>query len=84
LRRYDRYRASQFLGFIDLLPALDVRPFDQPELSKTRAMLSRFGDQNLTLADAHGLVIMEGLQAVTCWSTDRHLGLSGTKLAIQV
>jgi len=84
LRRYDRYRASQFLGFIDLLPALEVRPFDQAELSKTRAMLSRFGDQNLTLADAHGLVIMEGLQAVTCWSTDRHLGLSGTKLAIQV
>ena len=27
-------------------------------------MLSRFGNQNLTLADAHGLVIMEGLQAV--------------------
>jgi predicted nucleic acid-binding protein len=83
LRRYDRYRASQFLGFIDLLPALNVQQFDQTELSKTRAMLSRFGDRNLTLADAHGLVIMESLRTATCWSTDRHLALPGTKLAIQ-
>jgi predicted nucleic acid-binding protein len=83
LRRYDRYRASQFLGFIDVLPALNVWPFDQKDLSKSRAMLSRFGDQNLTLADAHGLVIMETLRAATCWSTDRHLSLTGTKLAIQ-
>jgi predicted nucleic acid-binding protein len=83
LRRYDRYRASQFLSFTDALPALDVRPFDRHELSKTRAMLSRFGDQNLTLADAHGLVVMEGLRTATCWSTDRRLGLTGTKLAIR-
>jgi hypothetical protein len=40
LSRYDRYRASQFLTFIDTLPALNVRPFDRKELSMTRAMLS--------------------------------------------
>ena len=82
LRRYDRYRATQFLAFLDLLPKLSVWPFDRNDLSKTREMLSRFGDQNLTLADAHGLVIMKALQAPTCWSTDRHLGLTGVKLAI--
>lgn len=83
LRRHDRYRASQFLGFIDALPALDIWPFDQHDLAKTRATLTRFGGQNLTLADAHGLVIMGKLQTPTCWSTNRHLGLTGIKLATQ-
>ena len=82
LRRYDRHRAMQFLAFIDALPALTVRAFDGDELSKTRRVLSRFDDQNLTLADAHGLSIMKDCRSAICWSTDRHMGLTGVALAI--
>jgi predicted nucleic acid-binding protein len=81
LRRYDRHRAAQFLAFIDALPALTVQAFDTAELSKVRRALARFGDQNLTLADAHGLVIMKDRRNAICWSTDRHLGLTGVALA---
>lgn len=81
LRRYDRHRAGQFLGFIETLPALAIKAFDGVELASVRSMLSRFGDQNLTLADAHGLEIMGRRRCGTCWATDRHLGLTGVKLA---
>jgi predicted nucleic acid-binding protein len=82
LRRYDRLRATQFLAFIDALPALIVQPFDAAELAKVRRILSRFGDQNLTLADAHGLAVMNERRNAICWSTDRHMGLTGVELAI--
>jgi len=82
LRRYDRHRATEFLSFLEALPALTVQAFDEAELSKVRRTLARFGDQNLTLADAHGLVIMQDRRNAICWSTDRHLGLTGVKLAI--
>jgi predicted nucleic acid-binding protein len=81
LRRYDRHRAAQFLVFVEALPALTVQAFDEAELSKIHRMLTRFGDQDLTLADAHGLVMMTDRRSVICWSTDRHLGLTGVKLA---
>lgn len=81
LRRYDRYRASEFLAFLESLPALTVQAFDSAELSKVRSMLARFGDQPLTLADAHGLAIMTDRRSAVCWSTDRHLGLTGVDLA---
>jgi hypothetical protein len=77
-----RRRATEFLAFIDTLPNLTVQPFDAAELSKVRKTLVRFNDQTLTLADAHGLVIMQGRRNVICWSTDRHLGLTGADLAI--
>lgn len=83
LRRYDRHRAAQFLAFVDTLPALTVQPFDVTELLKTRRILAAFGDQNLTLADAHGLAIMQDRRSTICWSTDRHLGLTGVGLAIK-
>jgi predicted nucleic acid-binding protein len=83
LRRYDRHRAAQFLAFIDALPALIVQAFDAAQLSKVRLALARFGGQNLTLADAHGLVIMKDRRTAICWSTDRHLGLTGVPLAIR-
>jgi hypothetical protein len=35
LRRYDRHRATQFIAFLDTLPALAVVAFDKAELSKT-------------------------------------------------
>jgi predicted nucleic acid-binding protein len=82
LRRYDRHRATEFLAFIESLPALTLQAFDQSELSKVRQVLARFGDQTLTLADAHGLVIMKDRRTAVCWSTDRHLGLTGVDLAL--
>jgi predicted nucleic acid-binding protein len=82
LRRYDRHRAAEFLAFIEALPALTVQPFDATELSKTRPMLSRFGDQNLTLADARGVVIMKDRRSASCWSTDRRLSLTGVPFSI--
>ncbi len=82
LRRYDTRRAKEFLSFLDMLPALTVVAFDRAELAKQRPILSRFGDQNLTLADAHGLVIMGERKTKMCWSTDRHLGLTGVELII--
>ena len=83
LRRYDRERAIQFLNFIDDLPVLAVQGFDGEELQKASRLLKKFGDQPLTLADAHGLVIINERRISTCWSTDRHLGLTGAKLVIQ-
>lgn len=82
LRRYDQRRATEFLAFVDTLPNLTVQPFDATELSKVRKTLARFNDQTLTLADAHALIIMQGRRNVICWSTDRHLGLTGVDLAI--
>jgi predicted nucleic acid-binding protein len=81
LQRYDRNRAAEFLAFIDSLPNLVIIGFDAVELTKVRKTLARFGDQTLTLADAHGLVIMRDRRSAVCWSTDRHLGLTGVGLA---
>ena len=46
------------------------------------ALLRRFGDQRLTLTDAVGLQLMKTRRIQTCWSTDRHLGLTGVPLVI--
>jgi len=83
LRRYDRHRAAEFLAFLESLPRLTVQAFDLAELAKVRAILSRFSGQTLTLADAHGLAIMHDRGTAVCWSTDRHLGLTGVSLATQ-
>jgi predicted nucleic acid-binding protein len=82
LRRYDRHRARQFLAFVDALPAITVEAFDAAALSRAQRVLARFGDQNLTLSDAHGLTIMEERGVGTCWSTDHHMRLTGVQLAI--
>lgn len=82
LRRYDQRRALQFLGFIDALPAFTIRAFDEGDLRKTSRLIKKFADQELTLADAHGLVIMDERRMNMCWSTDRHLGLTGVTLVI--
>jgi predicted nucleic acid-binding protein len=83
LRRYDRMRAAEFLAFIGSLPALAIEKFDEGGLSSARLILAKFSDQNLTLADAHGLAIMKDRHTVSCWSTDRHLTLTGVPLAIR-
>jgi predicted nucleic acid-binding protein len=82
LRRYGHHRAVQFLSFIGTLPSLTIHPFDAAELAKVNGLVKKFHDQNLTLADAHGLAVMGERHTATCWSTDRHLGLSGVPLAI--
>lgn len=82
LRRFDRVRALQFLAMLEDMPFLDVRPVGPAELQSAASLLRRFGDQDLTLADAVGLHLMRDEDAASCWSTDRHLGLTGTPLAI--
>ena len=82
LRRYDRNRAIQFLNFIDALSALAIQRFDHAQLEKASRVVKKFGDQSLTLADAHGLVIINERRISTCWSTDRYLALTGAKLVI--
>jgi len=82
LRRYDQRRAIEFLSFIDALPRLTVRGFDALELASAGTVIKKFADQNLTLADAHGLVLMRELRIACCWSTDRHLSLDGVPLVI--
>ncbi|MBZ5669031.1 MAG: PIN domain-containing protein [Acidobacteriia bacterium] len=82
LRRYDRNRAIQFLNFLDVLSVPAIQRFDREELTKTSRLVKKFDDQSLTLADAHGLVIIDERHISTCWSTDRHLGLTGAKLVI--
>ena len=82
LRRYDQHRAIQFLAFIHELPVLTIQAFDKDELAKTGRVVKKYPDQKLTLADAHGLVVMGRRQNTTCWSTDRHLALAGAALVL--
>jgi predicted nucleic acid-binding protein len=82
LRRYDQRRAVQFLNFIHELPGLDVESFGAAELPAVRRVIAKFADQPVTLADAHGLALIAHRRIGTCWSTDRHLGLTGAALVI--
>ncbi|HEV8147344.1 MAG TPA: PIN domain-containing protein [Bryobacteraceae bacterium] len=82
LKRYDEHRAIQFLNFVAELRILRVESFDASALKSSTRVVQRFADQRLTLADAHGLVIMLERRVETCWSTDRHLGLTGVELVI--
>ena len=80
LRRYDQRRAIQFLNFVREFSDLSVEPFDARQLGRCDRIIKKYEDQKLTLADAHGLVLMQDLRAKQCWSTDRHLGLTGVPL----
>lgn len=82
LRRYDRNRAIQFLAFLEELPGLTVIAFDTTGVSEAGGLAKRFSDQDLTLADAHGLSIMKNRKIPVCWSTDRHMTLTGVPLVI--
>jgi len=82
LRRYDQNRAIQFLNFINELTPLTLQPVGKEDLAKAGRLIRKFADQPLTLADAHGLVIMNERRIGTCWSTDRHLGLTGAELVV--
>ncbi len=82
LRRYDRMRALQFLAMIEVMTPLQLISVGSSEQAEAMAILRRFSDQNLTLADAMGLHIMDTRGVQECWSTDFHLGLTGVPLVI--
>jgi len=83
LRRYDRTRALRFLAMIEDMTPLKVVQVGMAELAGATRLLRRFSDQDLTLTDAVGLHEMQEERGVrTCWSTDRHLGLTGMSLVI--
>lgn len=83
LRRYDERRALEFLNFIEALPALTIEPFDVAAVKGSTRLLKKFDDQKLTLADAHGLTVMTDRRITTCWSTDRHMTLTGATLVTE-
>ena len=64
------------------LSVLSVQPFAADRLHLAGRMVRKYADHGLTLADAHGLVIMQQRRIAECWSTDRHLGLAGAPLVI--
>lgn len=80
LRRYDQHRAVQFLAFVEVLPGLMIEAFGADGLVQASRIVKKYADQKLTLADAHGLAIMQARKSAVCWSTDRHLGLGGVTL----
>ncbi|MSO20829.1 MAG: PIN domain-containing protein [Acidobacteria bacterium] len=82
LRRYDRTRALQFLAMVEDFKLLHPIAVGSAEHAGGVKMLRRFADQNLTLADAVGLYIMKERRISICWSTDRHLGLTGVPLIV--
>ncbi len=82
LKRYDTFRALQFLSFIEELKSLEIIEVGKKLLADGAKILRRFSDQDLTLADACGLFIMGKQKIRQCWSTDFHLGLTGISLII--
>ncbi len=61
---------------------LRVAAVGSKELNAAGNLVRRYPDQDLTLADAAGLHLMSVRRIRECWSTDRHLGLTGVPLAI--
>jgi predicted nucleic acid-binding protein len=82
LRRHDSSRALQFISRIEEMLPLEVVPVGPHEQAGGIQILRRFSDQDLTLTDAIGLHCMRAHKVRTCWSTDRHLALTGVPLAI--
>lgn len=82
LRRYDSAKALQFMNFIEDLSALRIVAVGPSEIREGTSFLRQFSDQDLTLADACGLWLMKRRKISSCWSTDRHLGLTGVPLVI--
>jgi predicted nucleic acid-binding protein len=82
LKRYDRTKALEFLGMIDSMDPLKIAPIGDREYKAAGEYLRKFSDQDLTLADAAGLHVMNVRTIRSCWSTDHHLGLSGVPLIV--
>lgn len=82
LRRYDATRGLQFMAMIEQMPFLSIAAVGQPEVDSATPLLRKYADQSLTLADAVGLALMRQGGVRSCWSTDRHLGLTGVRLVV--
>jgi len=82
LKRYDRLRALQFLRMIEEMDFLQIFTIGREEVRHAAVFLRKFSDQNLTLVDALGLYVIKRQRIRSCWSTDRHLGLTGARLVI--
>jgi predicted nucleic acid-binding protein len=82
LRRYDIYRGLRFLSFVQELEPLVTISVGREELEHGEEVLRRFNDQELTLVDGVGLALMKSKRIKVCWSTDRHMRLLGSELAI--
>jgi predicted nucleic acid-binding protein len=81
LRRYDARRAIEVLNFLRSLTPLRIEAFDEASLASAAAIIKKYQDQTLTLADAHGIALLQAGRFETCWSTDQHLRLGGVPLA---
>ena len=82
LKRYDQTKALGFLNMVEAMRPLTITPVGSHEQKAAVELLRKFSDQDLTLADAVGLHLMEVNQIKSCWSTDFHLGLTGVPLII--
>ena len=82
LKRYDRNKALEYLGMIELMRPLKIISVGQREQGGATELLRSFSDKDLTLVDAVGLNLMETRRIRSCWSTDFHLGLTGVSLVI--
>ena len=80
LKRYDRPRALQFVGLIEELTPLRLVAVGPEEQAGGIRLLRKFSDQDVSLTDAVGLHVMQVHRITECWSTDRHLGLTGASL----
>src|SRR5919106_1628683 len=80
LKRYDRFRALQFLSLIEDLKPLDLVTVGAGEHAGGVRLLRKFAHQDLSLTDAVGLHVMKARKISSCWSTDFHLGLTGVGL----
>jgi predicted nucleic acid-binding protein len=83
LRRFDSYRALEFMAFLESLNILQVVAADADLISAATGILRKYSDQSLTLADACGLYLLKKNPRWKNWSTDRHLELTGRKLIIR-
>jgi len=64
---------------VEALPILEIDTFDEAQLARSSSIVKKVSDQKLTLADAHAFVIMLERRIKSCWSTDRHLGITGVR-----
>lgn len=80
LKRYDRTRALQFVALIEELTPMRAVAVGPDEQAGGVRMLRKFSDQDLSLTDAVGLHVMQIHRINACWSTDRHLALTGASL----
>ena len=84
LKRYDRTKALQFLAMVKSIDTLRLIPTDARAIEAATKLMRHFSDQDLTLVDAVGLHAMDARKTGVCWSTDRHLAITGAKLAIHL